>query len=117
MKSVSSEIRLTNALALGFTIAASVSVSAADNVVRTAADIRQASRTVRPGDTLIMADGVWRDADLVFEATGTAEKPITLRAQTPGRVVMTGKSRLRLSGRHLVVEGLWFKDGPAGAVR
>ena len=78
------------------------------------AGVRQSVQSARPGDNIILRDGTWRDADLVFEANGTAEQPITLGAQTPGKVILTGKSRLRLSGQHLVVEGLWFKDGPAG---
>lgn len=68
----------------------------------------------KAGDTLILANGTWTDADLMFEAAGTADKPITLRAESPGGVVLTGQSRLRFSGQHLVVDGLWFKDGAAG---
>lgn len=77
---------------------------------RTADEVNQASLQARPGDSLILADGTWRDAELLFCSTGTADAPITLRAQTPGRVVLTGHSRLRLGGKHLVVSGLFFHD-------
>ncbi len=43
-------------------------------------------------------------------AEGTKERPITLRAATPGKTIFTGDSRLRISGHHVVVEGLWFRD-------
>jgi len=68
-------------------------------------------KRAQAGDSVVMTDGTWKDADIVFAAKGTASKPITLRAQRPGKVVLTGRSRLRIAGEHLVVDGLWFKDG------
>lgn len=73
--------------------------------------LHQAIRDAKPGATIIMEDRVWANAEIRLEAEGTAGNPITLRAQTPGRVVLTGTSRLRISGRHLVVDGLLFRDG------
>jgi poly(beta-D-mannuronate) lyase len=83
-----------------------------------ASALEAAIRQAQPGDTIVMADGVWRDAEIVFRAKGTAGAPITLRAQTPGKVVLSGESSLRFVGEHLVVEGLLFKDGamPKGHV-
>jgi len=66
---------------------------------------------LKPGDHLILANGVWRNVNLVFEASGTAEKPITLRSETSGQVFISGVSDLKLAGEHLVVKGLVFKDG------
>lgn len=71
----------------------------------------RAVAAAQPGDQIILADGVWRDFDALFEAEGTADAPITLAAETPGAVILSGQSSLRLSGRHLVVSGLVFKDG------
>jgi poly(beta-D-mannuronate) lyase len=70
-----------------------------------------ALKRVHPGDSIVMAEGTWKDADIVFAAKGTASKPITLRARTPGKVILTGQSHLRIAGDYLVVDGLWFKDG------
>jgi len=67
-------------------------------------------KTAKPGDVLVLKNGEWADAALLFTASGAAENPVTLRAETPGKVVFTGKSRLRIGGQHQVVEGLWFKD-------
>lgn len=64
-----------------------------------------------PGDTIIMSDGVWKDVKITFRAQGTVEQPITLRAQIPGKVVLSGQSQLLIAGSHLVVDGLLFKDG------
>lgn len=65
----------------------------------------------QPGDVVVMADGVWKDAEIVFRANGTAEAPVTLKAQTPGKVILSGESSLRMVGSHLVVDGLLFRDG------
>ncbi len=74
--------------------------------------------SVRPGDRLVLADGVWRDFRVDFFAEGQEGAPITLAAQTPGKVILSGRSSLRLAGSHLVVTGLVFRDGytPTGEV-
>jgi poly(beta-D-mannuronate) lyase len=74
--------------------------------------------TLAPGDTLVLADGEWRDFQLLFTGKGRADQPITLTAQTPGKVVLTGRSNLRMAGEHLVVSNLVFRDGwsPTGEV-
>jgi len=55
-----------------------------------------------PGDTLTMANGTWTNADILFKRNGAPDKEITLRAQTPGQVFLTGASRLRIAGSYLV---------------
>lgn len=79
--------------------------------VASADDIETAMETAQPGDTLIMANGVWSDQEIDFVGVGSAGSPITLRPQTPGGVLLTGVSQLRISGDHLVVDGLHFRDG------
>jgi len=87
--------------------------AAAEAVLQAGSPVQVTSALARavPGSVVVLADGVWADADLLVLAEGTAEKPITVRAATPGRVVLTGRSRLRLAGRFLQVEGLVFRDG------
>ena len=72
----------------------------------------------KPGDTIVLANGEWKDVELIFKGKGTEDKPITLTAQTPGEVVITGRSNLSLSGEYLVVDGLVFTRGytPTGEV-
>lgn len=71
-----------------------------------ATDIRDSLRKAKPGDTITIPDGTYTDLDLVVDG-----ERITVRAQTPGRVILTGKSRLRVGGRNNTVDGLFFKDG------
>jgi poly(beta-D-mannuronate) lyase len=73
--------------------------------------LHAAVKAAQPGDVIVMANGTWNDAELLFEATGTAAKPITLKAQQKGKVIISGKSNLRMAGSYLLVEGLVFKDG------
>lgn len=75
------------------------------------AQLHAAIKSALPGDRIVMANGIWRDADILFEAQGSVDHPIVLVAETPGKVVLSGASRLRIAGQWLVVDGLWFKDG------
>ena len=78
----------------------------------------QAVANVKPGDEIVLANGTWNNVELVFKAKGTESKPITLRAQTAGKVIISGESNLSFSGEYIVVSGLVFKDGstPTGEV-
>ncbi len=75
-----------------------------------AAALNAAMKKVGPGDVLVLKAGEWRDAKLKIKAEGTKDKPVTLRAATPGGTILTGDSNLKVSGHHVVVEGLWFRD-------
>lgn len=94
------------------TMLVAVTPAAAERIlVRDQAAYRQAARTLAPGDEIVLADGEWRDFQILFEGQGTAARPIVLTAETPGNVILTGQSNLRLSGEHLVVSDLVFRDG------
>lgn len=67
---------------------------------------RKAVRDAKPGDTILLTAGDWKDADLRLDGDGTESAPITIRAEVPGKTVFTGASRLRLGGSHLIVSGL-----------
>lgn len=75
------------------------------------ADYKKAVKKAKPGDTVMLANGEWRDFEILFAGKGTEAQPITLRAETKGKVWITGRSNLRLAGEHLVVSGLVFRDG------
>lgn len=66
---------------------------------------------LRPGDGIVLANGEWRDFEILFTGMGTPSQPITLTAERKGAVIITGRSNLRLAGQHLVVSGLVFRDG------
>lgn len=72
---------------------------------------RSAVEAAEPGDRIVLANGVWEDFDALFHAEGTEAAPIHLIAETPGEVILSGQSSLRLAGHHLIVSGLVFRDG------
>ncbi len=87
------------------------SAFAADFPVASASDIASILSSLQPGDTVTMQDGTWTNQQIQFAAMGTASQPITLRAQTPGQVILNGTSSLNISGDWLVADGLNFNGG------
>lgn len=76
-------------------------------------ELAKACASVAPGDTVILRDGTWQSQELQFRGRGTAAEPITFRAETPGKVILTGQSSAEIDGEHLVVSGLWIQNGHA----
>jgi poly(beta-D-mannuronate) lyase len=87
-------------------------------LVRSQAEFRAAADKLRAGDVIVLANGEWRDFEIMFSGKGVSGKPITLSAETPGKVVITGKSNLKIGGSHILVTGLIFRNGhsPTGEV-
>lgn len=95
-------------------VAMSAVTAATAETERPAADmtrLRAVIGAAKPGDVIVMKNGTWPDAQIVFDASGTERAPVRLRAETPGGVILTGSSRLTFAAPHLVVEGLFFKGG------
>ncbi|MYA35818.1 MAG: alginate lyase [Gammaproteobacteria bacterium] len=94
-------------------IAALVSCAPDDDaqLVRTMEEFDQAVAMLQPGDQVVLANGVWTDVEFKFRAEGLPEQPIELKAEEPGKVIITGQSNLGISGEHIVVSGLVFRDG------
>lgn len=101
-----------------FTLTFSCAIAQKTEIVKNVAEFEEAVKTAQPGGHIILANGIWIDAELLFQANGTAEKPITLTAEEKGKVILSGASNLRIAGDHLVVQGLVFKNGytPTNAV-
>jgi len=89
----------------------SAQVTAKDWLVNTPTTYKVALKKVKAGDNIVLANGTWNNFEILFKGEGTKQKPITLKAQTKGKVFLTGQSNLRLSGEYLAVSGLVFKDG------
>ncbi|MFZ1741740.1 MAG: polysaccharide lyase 6 family protein [Pontixanthobacter sp.] len=86
--------------------------------VKTQAEYFAAAKNVKAGDIIILANGNWKDFEIVLSGRGTVAKPIVLISETPGKVVITGQSNLRIGGEHILVTGLTFLNGysPTGEV-
>jgi len=101
-KKLSLLIILLSSLALNQVFATNYTVSSASELN---------NLSLSAGDVVTMTNGVWSNQELEFKGEGTADNPITLKAETQGEVILTGFSRLEMSGEYLVVDGLTFKDG------
>ena len=92
-----------------FSIPAPKSLNKApEGMVSDAASFKAALRTAVPGSEIVWADGEYEGVVLKMIAEGTSGAPITLRAQTPGKVVFKGVSSITLQGSWLVAEGFCF---------
>lgn len=80
-------------------------------LVHTLEEYNQAVNLAKPGSTIVLANGVWENAELLFQGKGTAEAPITLTVEEKGKVTLEGQSYLQIAGEYLHVEGLVFKNG------
>lgn len=92
--------------------------SVSNVLVTTEAELQTSIVNAKPGDHIIMANGVWKDIQIKFRGKGTKDNSIILRAETPGKVSIEGQSYLKFGGEYLTVEGLHFKNGysPSNAV-
>ncbi|WP_456461720.1 polysaccharide lyase 6 family protein [Reichenbachiella sp.] len=81
------------------------------NAVTNAEELKLKLSLAAPGDTILLANGEWKDAELVIKAIGTEEAPIVVMAETLGGVQLTGASNLKLAGEYVVVSGLHFTNG------
>ena len=79
--------------------------------VNNAEELNKAISQAKPGTSIVMSNGIWNDVQIKFFGQGKKENPITLRAETPGQVVIQGSSDLKLGGEFLVVDGLYFTKG------
>lgn len=74
-------------------------------------DCAQLARRVQAGDSVILRDGIWRDVSLCFaKLPGISDRPIEIRAETPGGVVISGRSEFCVSGQHVVISGIIFRN-------
>ena len=98
-------------LALMLSILTNEAKSQSNILVHNATELQGAITKVKPGDKVIMANGIWKDIQIKFYGKGTKEKPIMLKAETAGKVSIEGASDLKLGGEYIEVKDLCFKNG------
>ena len=74
-------------------------------------ELENAIKEVKAGDDIVLKNGIYKDAEIKFVGEGTKKNPISLRAETPGKVFIEGVSNLEISGNFLKVSGLFFRNG------
>ena len=70
------------------------------------------------GDTIIIKNGTYKNIRLTLNGKGSKDKPVVIIAEKPGKVFIEGESNLRLSGKYIEINGLYFRNGhsPEGPV-
>ncbi|WP_281847810.1 chondroitinase-B domain-containing protein [Olleya namhaensis] len=81
------------------------------NTVSNIEELNTAIKDAKPGDNIVLANGTYKDFEIKFTGEGTEDKPITLEAETAGKVFIEGESSLEISGDYLEVSGLFFRNG------
>ena len=97
-----------------FCILLSVEAYSRTIVVKNLQELNAASKAAVAGDIILLKNGEWKDVELKLDCNGTAQKPIIFKAETAGKVLITGHSSLKLGGNHLIIEGLYFTKGFSG---
>lgn len=86
-------------------------------VVGSKAELLAAAATATAGDIIVIEDGEYTNLQLAWNAQGTSEDPIVLRARNVGKAEFTGVCQIRLNGNYCVLDGLSFLNGePSSAV-
>ncbi|MDY7009628.1 MAG: right-handed parallel beta-helix repeat-containing protein [Planctomycetota bacterium] len=75
---------------------------------------------LQAGDTLIIKSGDYGNEMAVLKNSGRKDAPILIKAETPGKVILTGEKKgvglTMIDKSHVVVEGLKFTRYGAGLV-
>lgn len=78
--------------------------------VRTLEAFAQAIEIAKPGDQIVIANGEYQNWSIEIDCEGTANLPISIKAQKEHAVVFTGTNRFRVTGNHLKLSGFVFED-------
>lgn len=74
-------------------------------------ELQKANANAKPGDVIILKNGEWKDVEISLTCNGTMKMPIIFKAQMAGKVIITGRSKLKFGGNFIIVDGLVFKNG------
>lgn len=80
-------------------------------LVSSVAELSKAVSSAKAGSTILLADGTYSNEMFTLNGKGSEGKPITISAQTPGKVRFTGESGVKITGEWLVFSGFIFTDG------
>ena len=85
--------------------------TAEQRIVDSIAALKSAIFRAVPGETIILKDGVYSTSGpLTIKCAGTAEKPITIAAETDGGAELTGSHGFTVSepAEHILIYGFKF---------
>jgi len=112
MKQIKKSFQFRGFLLLALALFSILTCAAAPSVkVKNIKELNAAMAVVKPGGKIILANGIWKDVEILLKAKGTEKAPIEITAEVKGKVYIEGLSNLRISGEYLIVSGLVFRNG------
>ena len=91
-----------------------LNVFASNTIVANINELELANKNAKPGDTIILKNGEWNNVTFKLDAKGLKENPIIFKAETKGKVIITGNSKLLIGGEFLEIDGFYFTKGYSG---
>ena len=79
--------------------------------VGTVDEVYQSIDKLLPGDRLLFKNGRYHNIQLIAINSGGQNQPIIIAAENPGKVFFTGDVKVQLRGEHIILKGIYFKDG------
>ena len=79
-------------------------------MVTSETELQTAINQAKPGDEIIIANGLYADWDITIPCIGTEKSPIIIRPQTPQGVTLTDESTFKVSGSYIIIQDLRFED-------
>ncbi len=75
------------------------------------AELKSANDVAKPGDIIVLKNGNWENVSIQLTCNGSSEKPILVKSETRGKVVIKGLSNVRIGGNWITIDGLIFTEG------
>ncbi|MGA1194899.1 MAG: polysaccharide lyase 6 family protein [Candidatus Latescibacterota bacterium] len=79
-------------------------------MVKSETEFQTAVNNAKPGDEIVIANGLYPDWDITISSKGTESAPIIIRAQTPQGVTLTDESTFKVSGEYITIQDFRFED-------
>lgn len=88
-----------------------LTIVSAQIMVSSVDELKSALAKIEAGQTIVWKNGTYKDIKISFttKKTGTQKSPIILKAETAGKVILTGNSQLVVDGKYLQAEGFYFE--------
>jgi len=84
--------------------------AAAQGSVDSLESLAKAIRQAKAGDTIVIANGRYDGWSADLDCRGTSRQSVTIRPESAGGVVFTGRSHLSITGSYVTVDGLRFEQ-------
>lgn len=98
-------------LPLSLLLIASGVAHAKDFQVTNNAELSKSIKRARCGDTIYLADGIYKDVQFKANKVCSSKRPLTLASKNPGKVSFTGDVGIIISGDYFTLSGINFVDG------